>query len=157
FGAQRHHYLPGPQRRPGADRAIRPGPIAAGARAAMMTPCCLQDDRRDAVRRREGWNGLDYVELAEDGQTLRAYFLGKLPPELAGPSAAAIPHLRIEGGAVITGIAVTATDPAVDPDPEHDDSLSITLSATGDFSTYTLRLTDIADLDPLYDRAEFTF
>src|SRR6185312_3872956 len=87
LGAQRHHYLPGPQRRPGADRAIRPGPIAAGARAATMTPCCLQDDRRDAVRRREGWNGLDYVELAEDGQTLRAYFLGKLPPELAGPSA----------------------------------------------------------------------
>lgn len=123
----------------------------------MMTPCCLQDDRRDAVRRREGWNGLDYVELAEDGQTLRAYFLGKLPPELAGPSAEAIPHLRIEGGAVITGIAVTATDPAVDPDPEHDDSLSMTLSAIGDFSTYTLRLIDIADLDPLYDRAEFTF
>jgi hypothetical protein len=123
----------------------------------MMTPCCLQDDRRDAVRQRQGWNGLDYVELAEDGQTLRAFFLGKLPPELAGPSTDAITHLRIEGGDVITGIAITNTQAVVDADPEHDDMLLVTLDRIGDFSTYTLRLTDVANLDPLYDRADFAF
>jgi hypothetical protein len=123
----------------------------------MMIPCCLQDDRRDAVRRRQGWNGLDYVELAADGQTLRAYFLGKLPPELAGPSAEAIGHLRIEGGTVITGIGITGTEAVIDADPEHDDVLSIRLDAIGDFSTYKLRLVDITDLDALYNSADFTF
>src|SRR5215472_6572402 len=123
----------------------------------MMNPCCIQDDRRDAVRRREGWNGLDYVELAADGKTLQAFFLGKLPAELGGASTAPIPHLQIEGGDVITGIKITATQPVIDPDPEHDDMLLITLDRIGDFSTYTLRLTGVTDLDPLYDRAEFTF
>jgi hypothetical protein len=45
----------------------------------------------------------------------------------------------------------------VDPDPERDDFLVIRLNKFGDFSTYTLRLTGVANIDPRYDRAEFSF
>ena len=31
----------------------------------------------------QGLNGLDYVEVSNDQLTLTAFFLGKLPPELA--------------------------------------------------------------------------
>ena len=48
-----------------------------------MSLCCQQDDRRDAVRGAKGLNGLDYVEVSNDQLTLTAFFLGKLPPELA--------------------------------------------------------------------------
>ncbi len=51
-----------------------------------MSFCCQQDDRRDAVRRLKGQNGLDYVEVSDDQLTLTAFFLGKLPPEFE-PSA----------------------------------------------------------------------
>ena len=72
----------------------------------MMTQFCQQDDRRDKVRRREGWNGLDFVELAADGQTLRAFVLGKLPPEFTADDAKPLDHLRLEGGDRITGIRI---------------------------------------------------
>jgi hypothetical protein len=44
---------------------------------------CRHDDRRDRVRNDRRYNGLDYVEVSADQRTLTAYFLGKLPPELA--------------------------------------------------------------------------
>ena len=48
-----------------------------------MSFCCQQDDRRDAVRRAKGLNGLDYIEVSNDQLTLTAFFLGKLPRELS--------------------------------------------------------------------------
>ena len=63
-----------------------------------MSLCCQQDDRRDAVRRMNGRNGLDYVEVGDDQITLTAYFLGRLPAEFQ-PGAHNMPeHLSIEGG-----------------------------------------------------------
>jgi hypothetical protein len=40
-----------------------------------MSICCQQDDRRDAVRRAKGLNGLDYIEVSNDQLTLTAFFL----------------------------------------------------------------------------------
>ena len=122
-----------------------------------MSQICQQDDRRDAVRRRQGWNGLDYVELAADGCTLRAFFLGKLPPEFTDQGADPAAHLRLDGGDRITGIRITDVEAISDPDPEHDDQLVISLSEIGDFSPYVLRLVDVADVDVFYDHAEFRF
>jgi hypothetical protein len=119
--------------------------------------CCEQDDRREAARQRVGWNGLDYVELGPQGHNLRAYFLGKLPPELADPKPDLARFLRLDGGVRITGIAITGVQPIVDPDPEQDDHLLISLDQEGDFSVYTLSLVGVANVDPRYGSADFHF
>jgi hypothetical protein len=105
----------------------------------------------------KGHNGLDYVEVLDDQITLHAYFLGKLPPELEENKPGIEKFLRVEGGQRITAITIEDVDPVVDPDPERDDFLVIRLNKFGDFSTYTLRLTGVENIDPRYDRAEFSF
>ncbi|MEK8033513.1 putative baseplate assembly protein [Ideonella sp. DXS29W] len=122
-----------------------------------MDTTCLTDLRRQAVRRTEGWNGLDYVEVGDDPTTLVAYFLGKLPPELAADAPDLPRHLAIDGGEVITGLRILDADPHVDPDPERDDYLVIHLDREGDRSRYSLRLVDIEQIDPNYASADFHF
>jgi hypothetical protein len=124
---------------------------------------CQDDTRRDRVRAhrnaegRRDLNGLDYVEVADDQTTLTAYFLGKLPPYLRVDKPGLIKHLRIEGGRRIRDIRVVDVDPHVEPDPELDDYLIVYVDKPGDFSTYTLRLIDLAGIDRRYDRADFSF
>src|SRR5258706_5272978 len=103
-----------------------------------MSFCCQQDDRRDAIRRMQDWNGLDYIEVDDDQRTLRVYFLGKLPSELQENKPGLEKFLRIEGGQRVTKIQITDVDPVVDEDPEKDDSLIVRLDEYGDFSSYTL-------------------
>ncbi|HEU5238632.1 MAG TPA: hypothetical protein VFU37_15985, partial [Pyrinomonadaceae bacterium] len=122
-----------------------------------MSVCCQQDDRRDAVRRAKGLNGLDYVEVSNDQLTLTAFFLGKLPPELSEEKPGLKKFLRLEGGKRVADIQVTGVGPVVDPDPEKDDQLVITLDKYGDFSTYTLRLVGVEKIDPRYDHVDFNF
>jgi len=122
-----------------------------------MNLCCQQDERRDTVRSMSGWNGIDYVEVEPGQLTLRVYFLGKLPPELSLNKPGIERYLRIEGGQRVTGIRITDVDPVVDPDPEKDDYLLVQLDEYGDFSTYTLRLVNVEQVDPHYDHAEFSF
>jgi hypothetical protein len=122
----------------------------------MDTPC-LTDTRRDAVRATAGRNGLDYVEVGDDPLTLHAYFLGKLPPELAADSPDLPRLLAIEGGDVITGLRILDVDPVVDPDPGRDDYLVLRLDREGDRSRYTLRLVGVEGIDPFYASADFGF
>jgi hypothetical protein len=122
-----------------------------------MSLCCQQDDRREAVRRLKGWNGLDYVEVGEKQRTLYLYFLGKLPPELHKKTTGVQKHLRILGGQRVTNIQITEVDPVVDPDPEKDDYLIVRLNQYGDFSTYSLQLVEVADIDPRYTQVDFSF
>jgi hypothetical protein len=122
-----------------------------------MSLCCQQDDRRDAVRRVKGLNGLDYIEVSNDQLTLTAFFLGKLPPELSEEKPGLEKFLRLEGGQRVTDIQITGVEPVVDPDPEKDDQLVITLDKYGDFSTYTLSLAGVKDIDPRYDHVDFNF
>jgi hypothetical protein len=122
-----------------------------------MSLCCQQDDRRDAVRRAKGLNGLDYVEVSNDQLTLTAFFLGKLPPELSEKKPDLEKFLRLEGGQRVTDIQITRVEPVVDPDPEKDDQLVITLEKYGDFSTYTLSLVGVEKIDPRYDHVDFNF
>jgi hypothetical protein len=119
--------------------------------------CCEQDDRRDAVRRMNGRNGLDYVEVKDDQLTLTAVFLGKLPPEFQPDAPRPESHLAIDGGRRITGIQITGVRAVIDPDPEKDDSLDIHLDKYGDFSIYALRLVNVDNIDPRYQSAEFSF
>jgi len=122
-----------------------------------MSLCCQQDDRRDAVRRMKGLNGLDYIEVSNDQLTLTAFFLGKLPPELSEEKPGLEKFLQLEGGQRVTDIQITKVKPVSDPDPEKDDQLVITLDKYGDFSTYTLSLVGVEKIDPRYDHVDFNF
>src|SRR5579884_1487273 len=102
----------------------------------------------------QGRNGLDYVEVSDNQLQLTAVFLGKLPPEFQPGKAGMASHLAIEGGRRITGIQITSVTPRVNPDPEKDDFLQIQLDKFGDFSIYKLRLVNVANIDPRYERAE---
>ena len=115
---------------------------------------CIEDGRRDAVRARPELNGLDYVEVGDDQLTLTAYFLGKAPEQLRK---GAMQYVRIEGGERISGIKVVDLDVTRDPDPEVDDYATVRVDRAGDFSTYTLRLIGLENIDPFYDHAEFSF
>jgi hypothetical protein len=130
------------------------------------------DQRRAAVRHKNGWNGLDYLDVSEDQRTLTVYFLGKAPAQLLrqeGEDGAAYKtrlrqYVHIEGGRRVRNIAVTdvAVQQARDPktrtvDPERDDWMVVRLDKYGDFSTYTLRLTGLENIDPRYDHIDFSF
>lgn len=123
-----------------------------------MNLSCQQDDRRDAVRRMKGRNGLDYVEVSEEDQSIIfVYFLGRLPPELAKNKPGIERYLKIEGGQRVTDIRIKDIDPIVSSDEETDDYLEVTLDKYGDFSAYIVRLVDVKDIDPRYDHVEFNF
>ncbi|MEJ2443855.1 MAG: putative baseplate assembly protein [Exilibacterium sp.] len=95
--------------------------------------------------------------MSEDQLTLYAYFLGKLPQELRENKPGLEQFLTLEGGKRITGIDILDVDPQPSDDPEKDDVLVIHLSRYGDFSRYRLKLQGIANIDPRYAEAEFSF
>jgi predicted phage baseplate assembly protein len=137
----------------------------------MSHTTCGDESRRERVRA-HATNGLDYVEVSltdEHGRPimqpmLAVYFLGKAPEQEITAA-----NVRIEGGRRIPArdIRVVGVEVVRDKDPELDDSLSIRLSKSGDFSTYTLRLVESIDgrpsdrdfpgFDRRYSRVEFTF
>jgi len=123
-----------------------------------MQLCCQQDTRRDAVRRKLNWNGLDYVEVGEGQTSLIVYFLGKLPAEFTsyGPETA-LQYLKLTGGVRVTGIRVIGLDAHANESLEADDYLVLYLDKYGDFSTYTLSLVGIANIDPRYQSVDFSF
>ncbi|ANP53277.1 hypothetical protein J2Z21_008545 [Streptomyces griseochromogenes] len=107
-------------------------------------------------------NGVDSVEVSDDGLLLTVTFLGKAPHGL-GPE-----NVRVDGGRRITGI--TAVDVGVEreEDPELDDRLYVTLDRAGDTSRYRLSLVEadpygrpgtdpFRGFDQRYHSAEFTF
>lgn len=115
---------------------------------------CNDDARREAVRARPELNGLDYVEVGDDQVTLTVYFLGKAPEQL---KKGATQHVRVEGGRRIGDVKVVDLDVVRDPDPEIDDYATVRVDKAGDFSTYTLRLVSLENIDPFYDHVEFSF
>ncbi|MGW6791008.1 putative baseplate assembly protein [Streptomyces chartreusis] len=100
-----------------------------------MTGTTTTPSRRAKVRAAQ-LNGVDAVEVSDDGLLLTVGFLGKAPHGL-GPE-----NVRIDGGRRITGI--TAVDVSVEreEDPELDDRLYVTLDRAGDTSRYRLSLVE---------------
>ncbi|MEU1904048.1 putative baseplate assembly protein [Streptomyces hygroscopicus] len=117
--------------------------------------------RRDRVRAAH-LNGVDAVEVGDDGITLTVTFLGKAPHGL-GPE-----NVRIDGGRRITGIEVVEVAVEREEDPELDDKLYVTLDRAGDTSAYRLSVVDtdpygrpgtepFPGFDQRYHHAEFRF
>ncbi len=124
---------------------------------------CQDEQRRHQVRKVQGVNGLDYLEIDQHDRTrLIAYFLGKAPEHLRKE------NVVIQGGRRIRNIQVDDIKIVRQRDPELDDALIVTLDRAGDFSTYTLGLVEtdeddrptkqpLAGFDPRYARLEFSF
>ncbi|MFG2891963.1 putative baseplate assembly protein [Streptomyces sp. NPDC048248] len=122
---------------------------------------CRTDQRRGRIRAAR-LNGIDAVEVADDGVTLTVTFLGKAPHGLCPE------NVRIDGGRRITGLEALEVSVEREEDPELDDRLHVVLDRTGDTSTYRLSLvtTDpygrpgtepYEGFDQRYSGAEFRF
>lgn len=99
-------------------------------------PACGEPARRERLRAAGHLNGLDFVEVGDDGVTLCMHLFGPIPPGI-GPE-----HIRIGGGDRITGLRAISV--AIEDEPEmHDDAcLRIRLDREGDHSPYCLCLVD---------------
>ena len=124
---------------------------------------CNDDQRRAAVRKYTGvegkreLNGLDYLEVGDDQVTLTVYFLGKLPTDLQANPQAVAKNIQIEGGRRIRDIKIVDVEPHSNKDPELDDYMIVRVDKPGDFSTYSLRLVGLSDIDRRYDHVDFSF
>ena len=101
-------------------------------------------DRRAKVLKSTFFNGIDFVEVANDAQTiLNVHFLNgvELKRTLTAPP-------TISGGEVIPTVAVLPINAATDwgSDEEHV-VLTLHVAAPGDFSNYTLTVAS-PNLDP---------
>lgn len=118
---------------------------------------CRREDRRKKLFNNANWNGIDFLEVADDQMSLCVHFFGQVPANVAAA------NVRITGGRRITDIGAVMVEINSAHDPDLDDCLRITLDKFGDFSTYQLCLVDpptgkaMAGLDPRYACLDFTF
>lgn len=110
-------------------------------------------DRRAAVAASTSVNGIDFVEIANQAQTLlRVHFLNAVPVDgtfSGGPT--------ITGGETITSVSVLPIAPA---DWGWDDGhvvLTLRVAAPGDFSIYTLSLPASPVVDAFFASVPFSF
>lgn len=126
-----------------------------------MSAQCRTDRRRGDVRAAR-LNGVDAVEVSDDGRTLTVTFLGKAPHHLHPR------NIRIDGGRRITGIRAVDVQVETEEDPELDDRMHITVDKAGDTSLYRLSVVEpdaygrpgtkpYRGFDPRYSSAEFSF
>lgn len=118
---------------------------------ATDTLACRTAERRQRLFGNAAWNGIDYLDVADDQRSLCVHFFGSIPQGL-GPD-----NFRIRGGRRIRTITVQAI--ALDPshDDELDDCLRVMLDQPGDFSTYSLCLVDVPGIDPRFACLDFSF
>lgn len=113
----------------------------------MSRLSCNHDQRRQLVRGKKNWNGLDFVEVSDDQLVLRVYFLGKAPAQISAG------NVLIQGGRRITDIQVTGIEVEREQDEDVDDYMQVFVDKYGDFSTYQLLLVELDPETnrPLYD------
>jgi hypothetical protein len=127
---------------------------------SQTTLICADDERRAAVRQAP-LNGLDYLEVGEDG-ALTVYFLGKAPGDLSPR------NVRVLGGRRILNLEVTDIRLIDSGEPDQDDHMLVFLDRPGDFSTYTLAVVELDEkgratdqpyhgFDQRYYRLDFSF
>ncbi|HTG33543.1 MAG TPA: putative baseplate assembly protein [Thermoanaerobaculia bacterium] len=95
---------------------------------------CNDERRRHDVRKAKDWNGLDYLEVGEDQQTVTLYFLDKAPTGLQPENIVIEP---CGGGRPVRVVDLQCCRME---DEERDDCLHLRLDGIGGFSPYRLCL-----------------
>jgi hypothetical protein len=109
-------------------------------------------DRRAKVLASTAVNGIDFVEVANAAQTLlRVHFLNAVAVTLSATQAP-----TITGGETIATVTVLPIPPSAWGWDEGHLTLTLSVEAPGDFSTYTLTIFG-AGLDPFFDWIGFSF
>lgn len=112
---------------------------------------CRDDKRRDRLFGNRAWNGLDYLDVADDQRSLCLHFFSDFPEGLEPR------NFRISGGRRIRDIKVIAVEFDASHDEELDDCLKLTLNHPGDYSPYKLCIVDVPGIDPRFACLEFSF
>ena len=111
---------------------------------------CRDEHRRERVR--ATLNGIDYVDAGDDRSTLTVHFFNAVPkgltPSISASQAAAGSPTRFACSAIDSG------DSSVES-PEK--AVRLTLSRQADPAHYTITVSGIAGIDPLYASASFSF
>ena len=134
------------------------GPIGC-----QLLPSCAEDTRRERVRLGGSLNGIDYVEVGDDGVTLCVHLFGEVPEGIG------VANVRASGGDRIVGLRALSVREEREPDLHDDVCLRVVLDREGDYSPYCLCLVDAASgadpaswiaypgFDPRYACAELRF
>ncbi|MDQ6648338.1 MAG: putative baseplate assembly protein, partial [Pseudomonadota bacterium] len=101
-------------------------------------PACSVSARRDKLRLANKLNGIDYVEVGDDGTSLCVHLFGDIPQGIG------VANVRISGGDRITGLRVLSVNPEREPDLHDDACLRVVLDREGDHTAYCLCLVDAA-------------
>ena len=104
-------------------------------------PACSVPARRERLRLSGTLNGIDYVEVGDDGVSLCVHLFGDIPPGLG------VANVRISGGDRITGLRVLSVSAEHEPDLHDDACLRVVLDREGDHTAYCLCLVDAASGD----------
>lgn len=121
---------------------------------------CSDERRKLEIALHERLKGIDYIEVFPDQHRLCIYFIpslarGKKPV----PEGIGVLNIKIAGGSKITGVHPKKVE-YHQPDDNRltvwaEDDIS--KSGVGDFSTYTLKLEELDDLDPIFSEIDFSF
>ncbi|MCP1375221.1 putative baseplate assembly protein [Dyella lutea] len=106
-------------------------PIGCG-----LSPSCTVPARRDRLRQGGQLNGIDFVEVGDDGVTLCVHLFGPIPQGIT------VANVRVSGGDRITGLRVIAVSEENEPEMHDDACLRVVLDREGDHSPYCLCLVD---------------
>jgi len=129
----------------------------------FQTTICDEAQRRVLIEKDPLINGVDYVEVitspaADNERLLQVYFIPKDPANVVGQAnlillmnklAAASQEISISGGVRIQDIQVLGVSFVTD-------HIEVRVSEPGDFSDYTLTITDPA-IDIFYSQVQFNF
>ena len=99
-------------------------------------PRCGAPARRELLRLAGTLNGIDYVEVGDDGVTLCVHLFGTIPADLG------VANVRVSGGDRITGLRVLSVSVEDEPETHDDACLRVVLDREGDHSAYCLCLVD---------------
>lgn len=114
-----------------ATAAVSLGPVGCA-----LLPACSVPARRERLRRSGTLNGIDYVEVGDDGVSLCVHLFGAIPQELG------VANVRVSGGDRITGLRVLSVNAELEPDMHDDACLRVVLDREGDHTAYCLCLVD---------------
>jgi hypothetical protein len=109
----------------------------------MAIYLCDDDRRRQAILGHPGLNGIDYLEVVDQGVSppLVQRILNVSFINAPAPTGIAVANVQIAGGERITGIQVQSVSMS-------GNTLVVQVSAAGDYSTYTLQLVDGSGNEP---------